>query len=613
MSKASRQRLTQERQNSVPLPANLEIQGAVKWTACLMALLSLVIYSLTLQPSIPGEDGGELVITSYVMGIAHPPGYPLETLLGKLFTFFPFGTIASRVNFLSAFCSASAAALLVLTVNRWAKNLWAGVLTAGLFAFSPLVWQYSVIAEVLALNNLLVATLLYLSIRYFQEHEKKILFFAFLVMGLGLSNHHTFIFVALPMTVFILWSRDTEGKKYFWKLPAFFTLGLAPYLYLPIAGARLPSFAWGDTADFSGFFAHLLRLEFGTFQLGASSMRQDALEKGNGVIEKILVYFQTLSAEGLVIGLLLAAFGVAYTLSSKNPRRENRFGKFVLTSFIFYTLVFGALSNFNLSVPFYFGIQARFWQLPNMLAFCFAGVGLAELARRFYPTRASWTAPVVALIILAQIGLNYSKQDQHQNTVVREFGRSLLANVEPGSLLIVSSDVAWTSTRYLQLCEGFRNDVQVVHQELLTFWWEKRNLTKYLPNLIVPGNQYHIGLEDGYEPIGFNAERLRIGGYSMRGFLTSNYSRAPIYIAHQFHEYDQARISKDFTLLPVGLMYRVLTNQDAEKIDRKSWIARAETALPDFKGIEKYPPQSWEFFLNQIFQSAQMAIRRVSQ
>ena len=608
MSKASRQRLSQERQNSVPVPVTSETQVAVKWAACLMALLSLVIYSLTLQPSIPGGDGGELVITSYVMGIAHPPGYPLETLLGKLFTLFSLGSIAARVNYLSAVCSAGAAGFIVLMINRWTRNLWAGILSAGLFAFSPLVWQYSVIAEVLALNNLLAAALLYLSIRYFQEHEKKILQISFLVMGLGLSNHHTFLFVALPMAIFLLWSRDTAGKKGFWKLPAFFTLGLTPYLYLPIAGSRLPSFAWGDTANFSGFFAHLLRLEFGTFQLGASSMRQDALENGNGVFEKIGIYFRTLSSEALIVGLLLAVVGVIYTWSSKNPRRENRFGKFVLTSFVFYTVVFGALSNFNLSVPFYFGIQARFWQLPNMLAFCFAGVGLAEAARRNFPSRAAWAAPGVVILILAQIALNYTKQDQHQNTVVREFGRSLLANVEPGSILIVSSDVAWTSTRYLQLCEGFRNDVQVVHQELLTFWWEKRHLAKYLPNLIVPGNQYHIGLEDGYEPIGFNAERLRVGGYSMRGFLTSNYTRAPIYIAHQFHEYDQARVSKDFTLLPVGLMYRVLTNHDAAEVDRKGWTIRAQKSMPDFSGIEKYPPQSWEFFLNQIFQSAQRSV-----
>jgi len=53
-----------------------------------------LIYLRTLAPSVVGGDTGELITVAYKMGVAHPPGYPLFTLLAKLFTFIPFGTIA---------------------------------------------------------------------------------------------------------------------------------------------------------------------------------------------------------------------------------------------------------------------------------------------------------------------------------------------------------------------------------------------------------------------------------------------------------------------------------------------------------------------------------------
>ncbi|HRK33650.1 MAG TPA: DUF2723 domain-containing protein, partial [Candidatus Hydrogenedentes bacterium] len=66
--------------------------------AACTALTALVVYVMTLGPTITGEDSGELVTAAYTLGIAHPPGYPIWCLLGKVFTFIPFGSVAWRVN-----------------------------------------------------------------------------------------------------------------------------------------------------------------------------------------------------------------------------------------------------------------------------------------------------------------------------------------------------------------------------------------------------------------------------------------------------------------------------------------------------------------------------------
>ena len=75
-------------------------------------LAVLVVYTLTLYPSVPGGDSGELIVAAYKLGVAHPPGYPLFTLLAKASTLIPVGTIAWRVNLLTAVLGALAATVL---------------------------------------------------------------------------------------------------------------------------------------------------------------------------------------------------------------------------------------------------------------------------------------------------------------------------------------------------------------------------------------------------------------------------------------------------------------------------------------------------------------------
>ena len=77
-----------------------------------LALAVLGVYGSTLYPSVPGGDSGEFIVASQELGVAHPPGYPLYTLLGKIFTWLPVRTVAWRVNLLTAVLGAVAATLL---------------------------------------------------------------------------------------------------------------------------------------------------------------------------------------------------------------------------------------------------------------------------------------------------------------------------------------------------------------------------------------------------------------------------------------------------------------------------------------------------------------------
>ena len=97
-------------------------------------------------------------------------GYPLFTMLAILFHQIPFGSPAWRINLLSVVLAASGSFLHFLTILRW--ELWlafdpdaseaasggrraaagysacAALVGTGLLAFCPLIWMYSIQAEV---------------------------------------------------------------------------------------------------------------------------------------------------------------------------------------------------------------------------------------------------------------------------------------------------------------------------------------------------------------------------------------------------------------------------------------------------------------------------------
>ena len=79
---------------------------------------ALILYAITLAPTVTLVDSGELIVAARRLGVAHPPGFPLYVLLAHLATIFPFGNVAVRVNFASSVFATLAAATLTLLVSE---------------------------------------------------------------------------------------------------------------------------------------------------------------------------------------------------------------------------------------------------------------------------------------------------------------------------------------------------------------------------------------------------------------------------------------------------------------------------------------------------------------
>ena len=88
----------------------------------LLFLYTFIVYLKHLAPSIFTGDSADATIASYVLGIPHPPGFPVYTWFGHIFTFIPVGDIAYRVNFMSALFGALVIPIVYMIIRSLAPQ-----------------------------------------------------------------------------------------------------------------------------------------------------------------------------------------------------------------------------------------------------------------------------------------------------------------------------------------------------------------------------------------------------------------------------------------------------------------------------------------------------------
>lgn len=208
------------------------------WAGAVATAVTLLAYVWTLAPTVTLEDSGELAVASDYLGVPHPPGYPIWTLVTWIFQLL-FHWVkynghpnpAWSVGLASAVAGAGACGLLALLISRSGGDMvqtseglrgrlggrlegWicgvSGVSGGLLLAFSPVLWSQSVIVEVYSLNALFQMAVVLLTYMWMCRPKRTVwLYWAAFLFGLGLTNHQTLLFLALALVLAVL-VKDTD-------------------------------------------------------------------------------------------------------------------------------------------------------------------------------------------------------------------------------------------------------------------------------------------------------------------------------------------------------------------------------------------------------------------
>lgn len=212
--------------------------------ASVVGMASLVLYVATLAPDVVGGDAGEFQFVPYVLGIPHHTGYPLYTLLGKLWSLIPLGSVAFRMNLLSAVFAAATVAIVYLAAVEMTRKLAPALLASTSLAVTQLFWLWGTVAGVRSSTALMTALVLYLTIRWQIRSEagadgpsaRRAFLYLALAYGAALAHHRSAILLALPLALFVLTvnARMLLSASTMARSVLLFALPLATYLYLPI-------------------------------------------------------------------------------------------------------------------------------------------------------------------------------------------------------------------------------------------------------------------------------------------------------------------------------------------------------------------------------------------
>ncbi|XP_011917299.1 PREDICTED: transmembrane protein 260 isoform X2 [Cercocebus atys] len=502
----------------------------------------------------------ELITAAHELGVAHPPGYPLFTLVAKLaITLFPFGSIAYRVNLLCGLFGAVAASLLFFTVFRLSGSSAGGILAAGVFSFSRLTWQWSIAAEVFSLNNLFVGLLMALTVHFEEAATAK--------------------------------ERSKElSLGSLLKLSLYFSAGLLPYVHLPISSyLNHARWTWGDQTTLQGFLTHFLREEYGTFSLAKS-------EIGSSMSEILLSQVTNMRTE---LSFNIQALAVCANICLARKDRQNPSLVWLFTGmFCIYSLFFAWRANLDISKPLFMGVVERFWMQSNAVVAVLAGIGLAAVVSETNRVLNSnglqcleWLS--ATLFVVYQIYSNYSICDQRTNYVIDKFAKNLLTSMPHDAIILLRGDLPGNSLRYMHYCEGLRPDISLVDQEMMTYEWYLPMMAKHLPGVNFPGNRWNP--VEGILPSGMVT-------FNLYHFLEVN-KQKETFVCIGIHEGDPTW-KKNYSLWPWGSCDKLVPLEIV--FNPEEWIKLTKNIYNWTEEYGRFDPSSWESVANEEMWQARM-------
>lgn len=393
--------------------------------SALVFLAAFAFYLAGASPSIAPRDSADMAAAALTLGVAHPPGYPLYSALGRSWlTLFPWGNPAYGLAVLSCLAAAGAVAFLFMGVRR-RRGSWAALVAAGLLAFSAPLWKFALIQEKYALHACLVAVLFFLSEGDQKDFWRRARLSGF-IAGLGLVNHQSLLFF-LPGFL-LLWR--AECRRWGSTLSAV----LAVAVPWSLAGLSLYAFLWVRLGSFGAALAVLLRSQYGAGTLSAQLARPLTPEGAVGL------FGWSLKAWAFAVSLPAAAAAAYGALVSWREDRDRAAG--LLLAALLSGPLFIVLASFDVSNWVARSVLEPALLVPALVAAAFAGAAVSRFGR---------LAPAGLALAAAALVLRSPVPVRRDDFLAHDYVRNLRRAVPPGAALLAAGDTALFGLRWLEL------------------------------------------------------------------------------------------------------------------------------------------------------------------
>ncbi len=452
----------------------------------------LLLYVRTLPHTVVLEDDGLFLMAASHLGIAHPPGYPLHTLLSHLFTWLPFGTPAFAGHLSSAVFGALACGMVYLCARLLGTGWLPALAAAWLLGASEHFWSQAIIAEVYTLNALLLFAV-YALILHGVRHpaQSAIWIAAAAIYGLSLANHWPLMLLAFPG---LLLAALPARKMRLPRLPLLVAVSLLaaalPYTWMVLRSWSEPLISfYGPISDWKGFWFYVSRSGYSEIDTSAVASWLDRLAylRWFGV----QLFWQLTPP-----GCLLALLGLVVLARQRLSEAASGLLVFLGNSLVLILLLAFEFDAFQVAVFRPYSLvcygMAALW-LAVGLEFL---LGHAHERFSAFADRRGWVVTglagvAVAGMVVFLVQANWRLNDRANSDFAQRYADTIFNLLPQDATLFVHGDTDTGPLGYYRFVERRRTDITLLNQQglvygkrLFGFWSPKKRKTEILRGFV---------------------------------------------------------------------------------------------------------------------------------
>ncbi len=419
------------------------------------------IYFSGMAPTYNSDDSPETSAAYYTLGIQHPPGYPLATLIGRIFMNIPLGPPAFRANLVAVFFSLLAGFMILMFVSLIIKNkakdpdiytaLFIPAAAAAFYLFSGSAWLQGSIGKggLYALNSFLLAANLYSLFR--MNEDKKYLYLFALVYGLSLCNHWTSMIVIAPAVIYYLvMERKSLDIRKISIAALFFLLGASVYIYVPLRNMTGPAYCWGDVKSIKDFIWLISRAQYSGIEVKHNI---------GDTLNLLGYYLKNLFSTEFPWGTALLIIPGLIMLAMKQAKK----GVMLIASYILITVNVASFATPPAKTEW---LIKPYLVSTNLFAAVFTAFTLYYAAATLKNLNLKRIFTVISVLTVTVMLIASNKPDYGRYFIGYDYGNNIEKSIKPGSIIFLEGDMNIGALLYKSLVDkaGFVPFIPVVSQ-----------------------------------------------------------------------------------------------------------------------------------------------------